>query len=58
MFSTFLWSNEQGTTLPHNTLATITPQLAHEDAAVPVTSVLYTYCTCCDDCYLYTPCAA
>ncbi|KAK2674836.1 Zn(2)-C6 fungal-type DNA-binding domain [Fusarium oxysporum f. sp. vasinfectum] len=34
MFSTFLWSNEQGTTLPHNTLATITPQLAHEDAAV------------------------
>ncbi|RGP77033.1 hypothetical protein FLONG3_4862 [Fusarium longipes] len=34
MFSTFLFTNEQGTSLPHNTLAAITPQLAHHHPAV------------------------
>ncbi|KAF4446568.1 hypothetical protein F53441_9795 [Fusarium austroafricanum] len=33
-FSTYLWSNEQGNSLPHNTLAAITPQIAHHDTMV------------------------
>jgi hypothetical protein len=34
MFSTFLFTNEQGTSLPHNTLAAITPQIAHHNPAI------------------------
>ncbi|CZS81535.1 unnamed protein product [Fusarium graminearum] len=34
MFSTFLFTNEQGTSLPHNTLAAITPQMAHHNPAI------------------------
>ncbi|RGP70938.1 hypothetical protein FSPOR_3625 [Fusarium sporotrichioides] len=34
MFSTFLFTNEQGTSLPHNKLAAITPQIAHHNPAV------------------------
>ncbi|KAH7174736.1 uncharacterized protein B0J16DRAFT_349091 [Fusarium flagelliforme] len=34
MFSTFLFTNEQGTSLPHNTLAAITPQIAHTNPAI------------------------
>lgn len=34
MFSTFLFTSEQGNSLPHNTLAAITPQIAHHNPAI------------------------